>query len=217
MKWTLLALVGLGGLTMANPVPAEPCTPGGSTISCPTKTLDVQTDFDDLPAGSTIEQPYQHLSFFNLTVQDARGGSRTRGIKPHSKPNYAVSGPYPTPLTPAPYWTIRGTETTSFDMHEMWAGCVTANGTKNGYTATKCQFTIVCYTAVGRGREGPVLVTYTPSGPTGAKMMNVFIDFAYCTTFSTSLYTSDAGTASTLFVVDSLSYTIREGEVFNDT
>ncbi|MCJ1460724.1 hypothetical protein MMC28_011106 [Mycoblastus sanguinarius] len=148
MKWTLLTLLGFGDVATASTAPGQPCTPGDVTISCPTKTLNVQTNFDNLDVDPTIEQSYRHLSYSNLTVQ---AGHRARGIIPHSKPKYALSGPYPRPLTAAPSWPIDGTSTTSFDMNGMWVGCLNANNTKNGYAATKCQFTVDCVTPFDGG------------------------------------------------------------------
>ncbi|KAL9103227.1 MAG: hypothetical protein Q9163_001714 [Psora crenata] len=171
--------------------------------------------FDDLGVGSTLEQPYQHLKFSPLTVRDSKAGQGARAIIPQSKPNYAAIGPFPSPLTPQMSWSTSGTETTSFDVHDYWAGCITTNGTKSGYVATNCDFTVQCITPFGIGHEGPYLERYRPSGPKNAAMMKVTPGFSFCTSFSGSVYSSDGGTASTLLVIDSLNYTIREGEVFN--
>ena len=67
------------------------------------------------------------------------------------------------------------------------------------------------------GRERPYLYTCTPSIATRAEMMRVDPDFTYCTIVEVSVYTSGTGPASMLFMVDSLNYTIREGEVFDPT
>ena len=175
------------------------------------------SQFDDLKPGYTLAKPYQHLSFFNLTVKSHH---ELKGLLPHSKPKYAASGPFPRALYPAPYWTTSGTKTTSFDMKELWVGCVDARKGKNAtHAATTCQFTVQCTSPVAQGQhEGPYLESYTPASAStgaGAAMMLYTPSFTYCTAVELSLYTSDAGTQTTLLVVDSLSYTIREGEVFS--
>ncbi|KAL2047815.1 hypothetical protein ABVK25_011316 [Lepraria finkii] len=213
MKWILLASVGLLGVATATPAPAAKCTPSGGT-TCPTKTINVVANFDDLADGYKLQQPYDHLSYFNLTVSHGGHGAHARGLIPHTKPNYAIAGPYPSPYITAPKINISGTKTTSFDLTSFWAGCLVANNTQSGYAATSCKFTVDCLTPGGFGHEGPFLYTYTPNSATAAAMTQFSPDFITCTQADFSVFTSAAGPANTLFVIDSVEYTVREGEVF---
>ncbi|KAL2039915.1 hypothetical protein N7G274_007318 [Stereocaulon virgatum] len=211
MKWTLLAVVGILGVATATPAPAPTCSPSYYN-TCPTKTLNIVANFDDLEDGYQFTKPYDHLSWFRLTVRARGGGAHRRGLIPHTKPNYAVAGPYPELYHTAPYFNISGTKTTSFDFTSFYAGCIVANQNRTGYAATNCQFTVDCL--VGQRHQGPYLYTYTPSSATAAPMTEYGPGFTYCYQADFSLYTSGAGPANTLLVIDSVNYTIREGETF---
>ena len=89
-----------------------------------------------------------------------------------------------------------------------------ATNTASGYATTNCEFTVDCLTSGEFGHEGPFLYTYTPSSATAAAMTQFSPSFTTCTQADFSDYTSGAGPANTLFVIDSVKYTIREGEVF---
>lgn len=173
--------------------------------------------FNDLDVGSKIKRPYHHLSYSSVTVGDIGAGRQARGVIPHSKPKYALNGPYPNGFIYAPTLSIADTNTTSFDLHELWVGCLNVNNTKNGYNAIQCEIYLQCTTPADMdGNEGPVFALYTPSSGTGAAVMKMLPGFTYRTSAYFKITGSTAGAGSTIFVTDSYNYTIQQVEVFTN-
>lgn len=63
------------------------------------------------------------------------------------------------------------------------------------------------------GHYGPTFYDFTPSGPKGQAMTFAQpFNYNYCAYAYFELISSSVGYASTLIVIDSFNYTIREGE-----
>lgn len=195
------------------------CSPTYPALTCPTKTIpNILADFDDLPAGDPLNHPYKHLTYLNLTVVDGQHNPHYSALHPESKPNYAVS-PFPTTQYQLiSQLTILGTKTTSFDLTSLYLACLTP--ADNTTTTTKknpkfkpipCRVALDCPTTTSfEGHQGPDLVTYD-----GGKDM-LFVEpsfFTYCQGLTIELVTTTgADFTRTVVVIDSLRYTVREGE-----
>jgi len=74
--------------------------------------------------------------------------------------------------------------------------------------AVKCQLTVTGLNAApSTGHQGPFLVTYTPTGATGAAMMKVSVGFNGIREAYTNIHTSDAPVEQTVSFLDSVRFT----------
>ena len=224
IRLLLLTSAALATFTTASPAPTKPttssCSPVYPALTCPTKTVsNINANFDDLPVGDPFHKPYKHLTYENLTVEDGHNPHYS-GLQPESEPHYALS---PLPTVQYEYvsqLTITGTKTTSFDFISCYLGCLAINTTttttKRGnktpkYTPIPCRVSVDCVTTITpEGHQGPDVVSYD-----GGEEM-VFVEtmvFTYCQSFPIEIVSSGVDFTSTVVVVDSFKYTIREGEV----
>lgn len=94
--------------------------------------MSVQRSKDHTTTSATLALPLEILE----PVVKLEASSRTQSL----------SGPYPNGFIYAPTLSIADTNTTSFNLHELWVGCLNVNNTKNGYNAIQCGIYLQCTT-----------------------------------------------------------------------
>ncbi|KAL6721688.1 hypothetical protein ACLMJK_000792 [Lecanora helva] len=206
MKLAYVTVIGAISAISAIPTSTSPCAPDETTRSCPTKTIpNVIANFDDVPAHFPLPTPYHYLHYANLTVSPA-----LPKLIPPSLPNYGLSGPYADLYAVKPHLSIDDTPSTSFDLHNVYVGCVSA---KN-HTPIACRPYIQCATPIGmEGNEGPLQPQYKPnSAGGGSTLLHVQVGFTYLTYCDFRVVESALAFPETLLLTDGFNYTIREGE-----
>lgn len=119
------------------------------------------------PTLNTVKSPYRGLSYTGINYE---APGLVPGVVPQSAPNLAGTGLINQVTNPNRGISVNGTTTKSFDLIELYYGCLFSTRVTIFQIATPCKFIVTGYRNSGTVKVGPASFEFAPSSRTKASM-----------------------------------------------